>query len=440
MMVKVLIYAYATGVFSSRAIARKLEEDVAFRVLGRELSTAPHDLRVSPSPSRRLRAAVCRGRAGGARDGGGALWHAVGGRDEGACEREQAQGDELRADVDRRGSAEGGDPRVVGPSGAVDEQEDARYGEQVRGDELPAELHEGEASGGDPEAKERLEAEQRAADDARGRKPGQRRNPKGGRPYKRDYGEPEPKTQSNFTDPESQIMNTSSEGFQQCYNAQTVVDETQQIIVATDVEANASDQGQMLPMLDEVSATFEVEPEVVLPTRGTATRRTSWRWISMLISRWAARARRRWRWTPISVRPPTAWARSSPAPRARLNTPSAVVVRGAERLDQRGAGIPPVQRTGRAQGPRRMAPRLLGIEHQAHGGAGGMLTQPMALRGVDSAGSNAPARGPYAFERSPRRSSAPDHGKPESRRSVNRPTPYGQTPFARRENFCGAHS
>ena len=33
MMVKVLIYAYATGVFSSRAIARKLEEDVAFRML-----------------------------------------------------------------------------------------------------------------------------------------------------------------------------------------------------------------------------------------------------------------------------------------------------------------------------------------------------------------------------------------------------------------------
>ena len=36
MMVKVLMYAYATGVFSSRAIARKLEEDVAFRVLGAE--------------------------------------------------------------------------------------------------------------------------------------------------------------------------------------------------------------------------------------------------------------------------------------------------------------------------------------------------------------------------------------------------------------------
>ena len=32
-MVKVLLYAYATGVFSSRGIARALEEDVAFRVL-----------------------------------------------------------------------------------------------------------------------------------------------------------------------------------------------------------------------------------------------------------------------------------------------------------------------------------------------------------------------------------------------------------------------
>ena len=33
MMLKVLIYAYASGVFSSRKIAKKLEEDVAFRVL-----------------------------------------------------------------------------------------------------------------------------------------------------------------------------------------------------------------------------------------------------------------------------------------------------------------------------------------------------------------------------------------------------------------------
>lgn len=33
MMVKLLVYGYATGVFSSRKMARKLHEDVAFRVL-----------------------------------------------------------------------------------------------------------------------------------------------------------------------------------------------------------------------------------------------------------------------------------------------------------------------------------------------------------------------------------------------------------------------
>ena len=33
MMLKILIYAYATGVFSSRRIARQIEENIAFRVL-----------------------------------------------------------------------------------------------------------------------------------------------------------------------------------------------------------------------------------------------------------------------------------------------------------------------------------------------------------------------------------------------------------------------
>ena len=66
-------------------------------------------------------------------------------------------------------------------------------------------------------ARARLEARQREADEARGREPGSKRNRKGGRPYKREYGEPDEKAQDNFTDPESRIMKTSSEGFQQCY-------------------------------------------------------------------------------------------------------------------------------------------------------------------------------------------------------------------------------
>ena len=55
MMVTVLIYAYATGVFSSRRIARRLHEDVAFRMLcGGSFPRHRTDLRVPPASSRRL--------------------------------------------------------------------------------------------------------------------------------------------------------------------------------------------------------------------------------------------------------------------------------------------------------------------------------------------------------------------------------------------------
>ena len=151
----------------------------------------------------------------------------------------------------------------------VDAEEDERWGEDLRGDELPEELQRREKRlAAIQAAKARLEAAQRGRDDERGREPGQDRNPRGGRPYKRAYGEPEPKAQSNFTDPESQIMKTSSEGFQQCYNAQMAVDGEHQIIVATQVGPQASDQGQLVGMLDEINETFGVEPAVVLADAG----------------------------------------------------------------------------------------------------------------------------------------------------------------------------
>ena len=141
---------------------------------------------------------------------------------------------------------------------ATDETEDACLGAEVRGDELPAELRRREERlAAIRAAKARLEAAARAADDARGRQPGQDRNPKGGPPYKRAYGEPDEKAQSNFTDPESSIMKTSSEGFQQCYNAQVAVDAEHQLVVATDLTANASDQGELPVLLDTVKETFD---------------------------------------------------------------------------------------------------------------------------------------------------------------------------------------
>ena len=113
-----------------------------------------------------------------------------------------------------------------------------------------------------------MEDEQRAADDARGREPGQKRNPKGGRPYKREYGEPDEKAQSNFTDPESRIMKTSSEGFQQSYNAQMAVEGENQLVVGTGVTNNASDQGQLIPMVDGAAEVCGETPGQVLADAG----------------------------------------------------------------------------------------------------------------------------------------------------------------------------
>ena len=122
-------------------------------------------------------------------------------------------------------------------------------------------------------AKARLEAAQREADDARGRQPEWERNPKGGQPYKRAYGEPEDKAQSNFTDPDSAIVKTGAEGFQQCYNAQVAVDGEHQLIVATELTTNANDQGAMVGLLDEVKDTFDTQPETVLADAGYCNER-----------------------------------------------------------------------------------------------------------------------------------------------------------------------
>ena len=157
---------------------------------------------------------------------------------------------------------------------AVDEAEDERFGEEARGDELPEELKRREDRlAAIRAAKARLEAEQRAADDARGRKPGQTRNPKGGRPYKRECGEPDKKAQSNFTDPESRIMKTSTEGFQQSYNAQTVVEGENQLVVGAEVTDNASDQGQLVPMVDAVAEGYGETPAQVLADTGYCNER-----------------------------------------------------------------------------------------------------------------------------------------------------------------------
>ncbi len=270
MMVKILLYAYATGVFSSRAIARRLEEDVAFRVLG--AGNFPRHRTICEFRRRHLEefermfvevVRVAR-EMGVARFGtlsvdGTKVRANASKRKAMSYERMQKEETRLKGEI----------RRLLERAGAVDAEEDERHGKEMRGDELPEELQRREKRlAAIRQAKARLEAAQREADDARGREPGQDRPPQGGRAYKRAYGEPEPKAQSNFTDPESRIMKTSAEGFQQCWNTQMVIDGEHQIIIATEVGANASDQGRLVPMLDKVNDAYGVEPEVVLADAG----------------------------------------------------------------------------------------------------------------------------------------------------------------------------
>ena len=277
MMVKVLIYAYATGTFSSRKTAKRLEEDVALRMLA--AGNFPKHRTLCEFRKRHLEdfravfaevvvLAQAMGLAG--------------------LGRVSVDGTKVRANASKRKAMSYGrmvkeEPRLeeeieeiraeiealVERAEATDEEEDERYGRKAGGDELPEELKRREDRlAAIREAKARLEAEQRAADDARGREPGQTRNPKGGRPYKREYGEPAEKAQSNFTDPESRIMKTSSEGFQQSYNAQMVVEGDNQLVVAVEVTDNASDQGQLVAMVDAAQEVCGEAPAQVLADAG----------------------------------------------------------------------------------------------------------------------------------------------------------------------------
>ena len=185
MMVKVLLYAYATGVFSSRGIARKLEEDVAFRVLGAgnfpQHRTLCEFRRRHLSDFKELFVAVGRLARFGKLSIDGTKVRANASKRKAMSDGRMAKEERrLRGEIEARLAA----------AGAADAAEDARVGADVRGDELPAELRRREDRlAAIRAAKSRLEAQQRAADDARGRQPDQDRNPKGGPPYKRSYGE-----------------------------------------------------------------------------------------------------------------------------------------------------------------------------------------------------------------------------------------------------------
>ena len=79
------------------------------------------------------------------------------------------------------------------------------------------------------------------------------KNP-GGKPPQPPTQGPQPTDQINLTDEASRIMPVAGGGFEQCYNAQAVVAEGSLLVVAHDVVQAANDKQQIEPMLGKIDA------------------------------------------------------------------------------------------------------------------------------------------------------------------------------------------
>jgi hypothetical protein len=60
----------------------------------------------------------------------------------------------------------------------------------------------------------------------------------------------------------------TTNGFDQCYNAQIAVDETSQLIVATGLTDNGTDHAELLPLLEQAEATLGGRPKQLLADAG----------------------------------------------------------------------------------------------------------------------------------------------------------------------------
>ena len=259
MMVKVLLYGYCMGVASSRRIALRLHEDIAFRVLA--ANNTPDFRTISDFRKDHLAALaglflqvleLCR-KAGlvklghvaldGTKVKANASKHKA--MSYGRMKEKEA---ELAREVDE----------LLKRAEEVDQEEDRRYGRNRRGDELPEELAFRESRLRKiREARDALEAEARAAAEQAAVE---------GRSHS---GVPEDKAQRNFTDPESRIMPVpGGRDFLQGYNCQAVVDSVHQVIVAARATNQPSDKNQAVDMVQEAVHNAGVMPREVSADAG----------------------------------------------------------------------------------------------------------------------------------------------------------------------------
>lgn len=268
LMTALLLNGYASGIYSSRRIAKACEERADFMMI---VAGDPPDFRtVSDFRKRHLKALaklfvqvlkLCE--AAGlvklghvALDGTKIKANASKHKAMSYARMKQREA-ELQAEVDR----------WLAAAEAADADEDKKHGAK-RGDEMPdwiadkakrlakikaakAELEAQAKAAAEEEARQRAEAEEKRI--AEGRK-------KNGKTPAPPSETPDDKAQKNFTDPESRILKTK-DGYIQGYNAQAAVDGEAQIIVAHTLTQSMSDHAQLTGLIDGIEANLGRRPK-----------------------------------------------------------------------------------------------------------------------------------------------------------------------------------
>ena len=257
MMTALLLHGYASGIYSSRRIAKAAVERADFMMI---VAGDPPDFRtVAEFRKRHLKALAglfvqvlkLAEKAGlvklghvaldGTKIKANASKHKAMSYD-----RMQRREVELVAEVDR----------WLNAAEAADAEEDRQYGGR-RGDEMPAwvadkrkrlaKLRAAKAAL-EAEAKAAAEEETRRQAAAEAKRLAEGRKKNGPTPAPPDP-QPDGKAQRNVTDPDSRILLTK-DGYIQGYNAQAAVDGKAQIIVAHELTPSMSDHDQLLPLIE----------------------------------------------------------------------------------------------------------------------------------------------------------------------------------------------
>ena len=270
MMLKVLVFAYAQGIRSSRKIERFLERDVAFRYLSAnqhpDFRTISDFRKDHPEDFQHLFVEILQlcSQAGMAQMG------------EVALDGRRVQGDAALDQNRTREQIEEEIQEILDEAAEIDEEEDEEYGPENRGDELPEELKEEESRLERlREAKAKLDEKEQEQKDEQAEKIRRREEEedesgetlRGRKPTPPEDIELDEDTKANTTDPESQTLK-SHDGWKQGYNGQAMADCDSQVIVAQDVTTDANDKQQLEPMLDECEDVNGKVPTKVLADAG----------------------------------------------------------------------------------------------------------------------------------------------------------------------------